>query len=211
MEKQTLDFLKNIAHGIATQFGENCEVVVHEINKSDLEHTVVHIENGHVSGRKLGDGPSKAVLRAQSDNTEHLEDRYDYLTRTSDGRVLRSSTVYIRDNQNKPVGVFSINYDTTDLSIAEKIINSLNAKKTTETKPESIVQNVSDLLEELIDSSVVLVGKPVAVMTKEDKIKAIRFLNSQGAFLITKSSEKVSAYFGISKYTLYSYLGQTEE
>ncbi len=211
MQKETLIFLKNLAHGIAQQFGENCEVVVHELDERDVEHTVVHIENGHVSGRKIGDGASQAVLRAQGSEKEKLEDRFNYQTRTGDGRVLRSSTVYIRNDSNKPIGVFSINYDTTDLSVAEKIIKSLNASNIETQTPERIVQNVGDLLEELIESSVKLVGKPVAVMTKEDKIKAIQFLNGSGAFLITKSSEKVSSYFGISRYTLYSYLGQTPE
>ena len=45
-----------------------------------------------------------------------------------------------------------------------------------------------------------------AYMTKEDKIRAIQFLNDSGAFLITKSGDKVSKFFGISKYTLYSYV-----
>ena len=44
---------------------------------------------------------------------------------------------------------------------------------------------------------------------KEDKIKAIRFLNENGAFLVTRSGEKVAKYFGISKYTLYSYLDKS--
>ena len=43
-------------------------------------------------------------------------------------------------------------------------------------------------------------------MTKEDKIRAIRYLNDAGAFLITKSGDRVSKFFGISKYTLYSYV-----
>ena len=64
----------------------------------------------------------------------------------------------------------------------------------------------NQLLDELIDQSVELVGVPVAFMTKEDKIKAIQYLNDSGAFLITKSGDKVSKFFGISKYTLYSYV-----
>ena len=35
---------------------------------------------------------------------------------------------------------------------------------------------------------------------------AIQFLNDAGAFLITKSGDKISKYFGISKFTLYSYI-----
>ena len=62
------------------------------------------------------------------------------------------------------------------------------------------------VLDELIDQSVALVGKPVALMNKDDKIRAIQFLNENGAFLVTKSGDKVAKYFGISKYTLYSYI-----
>ena len=61
-------------------------------------------------------------------------------------------------------------------------------------------------LDDLIEQSVALVGKPVAMMTKDDKIRAIQFLNNAGAFLVTKSGDKVSKHFGISKYTLYSYI-----
>ena len=61
-------------------------------------------------------------------------------------------------------------------------------------------------MDTLIDQSVALVGKPAALMNKEEKIRAIQFLNDAGAFLITKSGDKVSKYFGISKFTLYSYI-----
>ena len=46
------------------------------------------------------------------------------------------------------------------------------------------------------------------MMDKEEKIRAIEFLNDQGAFLVTKSGDKVSNYFGISKFTLYNYIEQ---
>ena len=44
-----------------------------------------------------------------------------------------------------------------------------------------------------------------------DKVRAIRFLSQHGAFLITKSGDKVAKYFGISKYTLYSYIDTKQE
>lgn len=48
-------------------------------------------------------------------------------------------------------------------------------------------------------------------MTREDKIKAIKFLNDRGALLITKAGDKISKHFGISKYTLYSYIDSSNE
>ena len=53
-------------------------------------------------------------------------------------------------------------------------------------EPEKII-NINDVLDELIGQSVALVGKPAALMNKEDKIRAIRFLSEQGAFLVTRS------------------------
>ena len=75
----------------------------------------------------------------------------------------------------------------------------------------TITHNVNELLDTLIDQSVALVGKPVALMTKDDKIRAIQFLNDAGAFLVTKSGDKVSNFFGISKFTLYSYMEAGKE
>ena len=80
------------------------------------------------------------------------------------------------------------------------------APENKEEKPKEITHNVNDLLDHLIEESVALVGKPVPLMNKEDKVTAIQFLNDAGAFLITKSGDKVANYFGISKYTLYSYI-----
>ena len=48
-------------------------------------------------------------------------------------------------------------------------------------------------------------------MNKGDKIRAIRFLSDAGAFLVTKSGDKVAKYFGISKYTLYSYIDANKQ
>ena len=65
---------------------------------------------------------------------------------------------------------------------------------------------MNELLDSLIEQALALVGKPVAAMNKDDKVKVVQFLNNAGAFLITKSGDKVANYFGISKYTLYSYI-----
>lgn len=202
-----LTLLKQIAHGLALQFGSDCEIVIHDLKTQDLEHSIVYLENGHITNRKLGDGPSNVVLKALKQDPNSLEDRAGYLTKTSDGRILKSSTFYIRDENEVIHYIFSINYDITKLMMVETAIHSFTDthNKDAENKTTEITRNVNDLLDRLIEESVALVGKPVALMTKEDKVKAIQFLNDSGAFLITKSGDKVASYFGISKYTLYSY------
>lgn len=198
---------ERLAKALAVQFGENCEVVVHDLTEGTHESTIVAIENGHVSKRKVGDGPSRIVLEAlQQKDPSKLSDSAGYILKTHDGRILKSSTVYIRDEEDKPVGIFAINYDITELLMAEKAIESILNHKVAPAIPERIPTNINDLLDDLIEQSVAMVAKPVALMSKEDKIRAIQFLNRQGAFLVTRSGDKVSKYFGISKYTLYSYI-----
>ena len=53
-----LDFLKRLSKAIAEQFGENCEVAVHDLLSGDLEHTVAVIENGKVKRQ----GPKDEIL-----------------------------------------------------------------------------------------------------------------------------------------------------
>jgi len=202
-----LDFYKRLAKALAAEFGENCEVLVHDLTGGDPEHTIVAIENGHVSQRQMGDGPSRVALEAmQAEHPEELQDRSGYLLKTHDGRIVKSSTVYIRNEEGGVDGVFCVNYDITNLLMAQKAVGSLLSHGEEPKAPASIPQNVNELLDELIEQSVQKVGKPVALMTKDDKIAAIQFLNRAGAFLVTKSGDKVSKYFGISKYTLYAYI-----
>ncbi|MDL2238305.1 helix-turn-helix transcriptional regulator [Christensenellaceae bacterium OttesenSCG-928-K19] len=198
-----LEFLERLAKGLAAQFGSNCEVVVHDMS---MENTILIIENGHVSNRKVGDGPSHVVLDALKAGDSNLDDHIAYLTKTHDGRILKSSTIFIKDENGMAQGILSINYDITGLMMAENALASLVSHSEDEKEPSRIPTNINDLLDELIEESVKFTGKPVALMTKDDKIKAIKFLNDAGAFMITRSGDKVSQHFGISKYTLYSYL-----
>lgn len=209
---QRLDLLKQIAHGLAVQFGSSCEIVIHDLRKKELESSIVYIENGHISNRKLGDGPSSVVLETLSRDPSEIQDRHSYLTKTDDGRILKSSTMYIRDENDSIAYIFSLNYDITALLTIDTAIQSLiSVEKETDSdnekdQPQKITHNVNELLDVLIEQALALVGKPVALMSKDDKVAVVQYLNNAGAFLITKSGDKIASLLGISKFTLYSYM-----
>lgn len=211
MESYRLEMLKQIAAALASQFGSNCEVVVHDLSAQNTEHPIVHIENGHVTGRRIGDGPSKIVMEYILHGDEDPQDQLAYLTRTPDGKILKSSTVYIRNSKGKVTAILSINYDISSLLMVNNAISGLISTPEPAREERITTVNVNDLLDDLIEQSVALVGKPVALMNKDDKVKAIRFLSENGAFLVTKSGDKIAKYFGISKYTLYSYIDSKQQ
>ena len=211
--RHTLDFLKQLAHGLAIQFGSSCEIAIHDLKTKDLEKSIVYIENGHVSNRQTGDGPSGIVLETLQSDPSTIHDKLSYLTKTEDGRILKSSTFYIRDDDGSVSYIFSLNYDITAFTAASTAIQSLIATKDnlpdlTGDSPRQITHNVNELLDVLIEQAVAKVGKPVAMMNKDDKVAVVQYLDHAGAFLITKSGDKVSSYLGISKFTLYSYMGK---
>lgn len=209
-----LELLTQVAQGVAAHFGSNCEVVIHDLRKEDIESSIVYIENGQVSNRKLGDGPSEIVLETLKKDPNLLKDRLSYLTRTDDGRILKSSTMYIRGKDKTVDYILALNYDITSLLTVDNAIKSLISTAETSgdaKQPQKITHNVNELLDMLIEQSVALVGEPVVLMNKDDKVAAIQYLNDAGAFLITKSGDKVSNFFGISKFTLYSYMDSNKE
>lgn len=206
---QTLGLLTQLANGFAKQFGPSCEIIIHDLKTQDINRSIVYIVNGNITDRNIGDGPSKVVLEALKKDTAALKDHLGYLIRTSDGKVLKSSTIFIRNEDNTEIDyILGINYDISNLLAVDQAIKEIvhiedeNKKE----KPGQITHNVNELLSELIEESVALIGKPAALMNKDEKVRAIRFLNDAGAFLITRSGDKISKYFGISKFTLYSYI-----
>ncbi|MCI1208170.1 MAG: helix-turn-helix transcriptional regulator [Treponema sp.] len=203
-----LSALEQVAVCLGKQFGNNCEVVIHELERDKFSSRIVRIVNGHVSQRKKGDGPSNIVLEALKKDPSTLKDKVGYLTKTHDGRILKSSTIFIRNETGEVTAVLAINYDITGLLAVQGTLNSIVTVEddVSRKEPTEIPLNVNELLENLIQQSIQLVGKPVALMTKDEKIKAIQFLNNSGAFLVTKSGDKISREFGISKYTMYSYI-----
>ncbi|GAA0178371.1 helix-turn-helix transcriptional regulator [Clostridium sediminicola] len=201
-----LEFLKRLAKGISSQFGRNCEVVIHDLSSGYVDYPIIFIENGHVTHRTNSDGPSRVVLDALQHASSGVEDKLSYITKTQDGKILKSSTIYIRDDDDKPIGIFSINYDITELTIASNCIESLISHKDGVQAASKIPQNVNQLLDDLLEESVKKIGKPVQLMNKEEKIQAIEFLNDAGAFLITKAGDRIANFFGISKYSIYNYV-----
>lgn len=107
-------------------------------------------------------------------------------------------------------GSICVNTDISDTIRMESVLreyNGYNVHTPTDRETEEhFAQNVSELLEQFMQDAQKLVGKPAPLMKKGDKMKFIAYLDAKGAFLITKSSEHVCEFIGISKYTLYNYL-----
>lgn len=198
--------LHSLIQCIAAQFGEMCEVVLHDWTKG-YESTIVEIENGHITGRKVGDCGSNLGLEVMRGTVED-GNRFNYITQTKDGKMLRSSTVYLKDSQQKHIGAICINLDISSFLMAEKTLKSITKHSLDQEVKEVFVNDVNELLDVLLQECQQDIGKPVSHMTKDDKMKAIQFLDQRGAFLIKKAGDRVCQFFDISKFMMYQILDE---
>lgn len=200
-----LPFFKSLLKMLAAQWGKDCEIVLHDWSKG-YDKSIVAIENAHITGRQIGDCGSNLGLEVMR-GTVKDGDRYNYITQTEDGKTLKSSSMYIKDDAGNGIGALCINFDISSMIGAQKALNSIILPEKSEVN-EYFATNVTDLLGYLTQQSIEKVGKPINVMTKEDKIEMLRYLDEKGAFLISKSGGKICKVLDISKYTLYSYLDE---
>lgn len=204
-----LETLSAIAKCIAKQFGPNCEVVLHDLTLP-YDHTIVDIYNGHVTGRDIGGGGTNAGLQILR-GTAQPDDQYGYINYTEDGRTLRSSSKYFKDEDGNVVGSLCINLDITGMLMGQAAMQMMTEPEGGERITEVFTSNVDDLLDLLLKDAVASTGKPLAMMNKEDKVAVVRYLDKKGAFLIKKSAEQVADFLGISRFTVYNYLNESQE
>ncbi len=85
--------------------------------------------------------------------------------------------------------------------------NQSSENQQTMTDHEFILKkNVDDILQHYIYQAESMIGKPMTLMNKEEKIRALDYLDQKGVFKITKTSLLLCDAMQISKYTLYNYL-----
>ena len=117
-----------------------------------------------------------------------------------------------RTTAGKPQDAIEMRANITKYTEFERVLQSkMQIPSDASTNASLGKGNVNDMLDYLISQAQLSIGKNTALMTKEDKIAYIHFLDKHGAFLITKSGQRICEALSISKYTLYNYLEISRE
>ncbi|MDD2481761.1 MAG: PAS domain-containing protein [Lutispora sp.] len=162
-----LQALIPIVEGLAQTFGKNCEVVLHDINIP--QNSIVAIANGHVSGRTIG-GPMSEYGLATLKKAQFDKDKINYMKKTSDGRVLKSSLMYVKDEVGEVIGFLCTNFDISEITVARNILNDMIDINTqdslVESQEESFGSTINEVLSNIVNKNLESFGKPVAFMSK---------------------------------------------
>lgn len=184
------------------------EIVLQDIGTG----AIVAIENGHVSGRRIGDPLTDHALRIVSSGTwRHEPYQTNYEGRTRDGMRLRSSTWFIQED-GKLIGMLCINielqpYEALGRSVLA--LGGLTPEAVWECPQENVPverfhSNVSDLTASIL--SEVAPNSSSERLTQEEKIAIVEELERRGTFLIKGAVSDVASRLACSEASIYRYL-----
>lgn len=201
-----------IAHLIAQTVGEDCEVVLHDLETP--RNSVVYTVNNHVTGRQVGQSFDHLVPQVILSRKLENDIVANYYFRTAQGKLIKSSTALLKDADGKVVGAMCINIDTTPITrqmdwlqaMLPGVGENIPAPSAPLEAPLEAVTHVSEVVTDLIDK--IIGNKDIPRMRREEKLELIRFMDQRGIFLMKGAVDQVGSRMGISRVTVYSYIDE---
>ena len=204
-------FLINCASQIAQTFGIYCETAVYRI-EGDRNH-ILAIYNRRITNRDIGDSYEALLDTEDQELRERMKEDFRKRVNTSnvylyrmDGKLLKVTTMHYPFAPAQYA--LSIAFDDTVLSLAESALRTLNQPNLYQVKnadPED------RKLEEVFETCHTVVGIPIYMMGKKERLEMVRLLKDRNAFSFQKSIPYVASRLHVSRYSIYNYLKELEE
>lgn len=199
------------ADAVASMFGRDCEIAVHDLRNPT--HSLVHLANGHVTGRSLGSPIRDLILTVIPSLEEGENVLGGYETVLESGARLKSTTAIIRDDDGTPVVAFCINYDTGRIQTAVSALGefvSVSQPPADEAEIQVSFDDAAGVLETLVGNVIEEFGLSGTRLSRSERLQAVEFLEAKGAFRIKGAVALVAQRLGVSEPTVYRYIAKVQ-
>jgi predicted transcriptional regulator YheO len=199
--------LRPVVDGIVATFGPISEVVLHDYRRP--EQSVVAVA-GSVTGRAVGGSMSAIGMRMLARGDEAADD-LNYVTRTGAGRLVKSSTMLLRDSTGAVFGALCVNVDITAVGEAHALLGALagpGAGGAAEPPVTAFGNDIDSVVDAILDAHRLGQRQPWAALERAERLALFRSLDEHGVFAVRRAVEQVAARLGISRASAYSYLSQ---
>ncbi len=105
---------------LGQMFPNILEVVVHDFH--DIDHAIIYIVNGHISGRLVGDPTSELNIRRLVEEGQFPDFLVNFTSRNPRGQQLKSSSLAIRDDQGKLIGAMCLHFDVSQFEQFQRFL-----------------------------------------------------------------------------------------
>ena len=196
--------LRPVVDGIAATFGPTSEVVLHDYRLG--ERSVVAVA-GSVTGRAVGGALSEIGLAVLARGDAAGND-LNYVSRTPDGRVVKSSTMPLRDGDGRVFGALCVNVDVTALRQAGDLLAALAGTVPAQTPATTFTNDFDDVVDALVRAEEVARGRPAAGLGRGERIALLRSLDERGVFRVRNAVPRVADRLGVSRSAVYADLAE---
>lgn len=137
----------------------------------------------------------------------------NYRAFSADRKKLRSASHFIKDKENKLIGVITINYKVDELIELRSILNRLisgsdQLQKKTVDYYESFDLSFKDMMYHTIQDVLSKYKVPPERLSQEEKIDLIRTLDEKGIFLLKGSVAELAKILNSSEASVYRYINK---
>ncbi|WP_431877480.1 helix-turn-helix transcriptional regulator [Amycolatopsis sacchari] len=199
-----LDALKGLVPGLAATFGRSCEVVLHDYRLGD--RSVVAVA-GEVTGRHVGGATSEIGLRMLA-RGDAAEPELNYVTRTESGRVIKSSTLPLRDGEGRVFGALCVNLDVTALRQAGDLLADLAGLAPATIPATTFTDDFDEVVDAVVRAEELALAKPVDSLQRRERLRLLKALDERGVFAVRGAAPRIAARLGISRASLYTDLAE---
>lgn len=211
-DKEILRQYFSIADYIAAINGKKCEVLVHDL--SSLKNSIVHIVNGEITGRAVGGSITNFGLDILKKKQAMTEDFVVNYLGTTEKKILRSSTYYIRNAKAEIIGLLCVNVDITELLNAQKTINQLvmlDVQANQQTTSEKFDLKMDDMVDQIIQTVILESGIELTGSTQEQKRELVKQVYDRGIFKFKGAIHQMAQMLRVSKQSVYRYIKDIEK
>lgn len=204
-EQAIMDSYSSMLDGLSNYLGTGYEIVLHCLE--NVDSSVVKILNGSHTGRKPGAPITDLALEMlskikESDDTSYIS----YFTTNSQGEPLRSTTIAIRGEKNRIIGLLCINfYLNTPLSEIIPMIAQIPVQDKAPMR-EFFSDEIDDVIENAVTTAAERINADTAIPANMKNRAIIMELYEKGIFNFKDSVPRTAKQLHISKNTVYLHL-----
>lgn len=218
---KVLDIYKQMVPFLGEILGDNCKIVLFDLTQK--KEQAIAIANGTLDGKGIG-APLTDLARSivKKDIWKQKDYITNFLGRTRDGQLLRSSNYFIKED-GRLIGMLCININVEAYQNLSRDILRLSGLpedfftiSPKEIEFEHLSETITNATEAARSTIRDLYGQiDIDRLTQEEKLEIIKSLKKKDIFLIKGSVSQVAAILKCSEASIYRYLSkitrQTQE
>lgn len=184
--------------------GPNVEIRLSDVEKKKVVYAQP-FEN--LNGSPILEIEEKFIEEERYKNSESV---MNYRAFSADRKKLKSATHFIKDHNNRLIGLLTINYSVDELinfrNMLDNIISGFSTKEVN--YYESFTLSFDDLMTNTIQEAVNKFKVSPNRLSHDEKMNLIRTLDEKGTFLIKGSVAELAKILNTSETTIYRYINK---